>query len=86
MSGFAIYFIIWWLTLFMVLPLGVRSQAEAKNIVLGTDPGAPVKARLWMKLAINTLLSGVIFSVWLILTEIVGFSIGDIPSIYPQDR
>ncbi|MCB1491238.1 MAG: DUF1467 family protein, partial [Rhodobiaceae bacterium] len=27
-SGVAIYFLIWWLVLFAVLPFGVRTQAE----------------------------------------------------------
>ena len=27
----AIYFLIWWLTLFAVLPFGIRSQHEARN-------------------------------------------------------
>ena len=37
----AIYFLIWWLTLFAVLPWGVRSQTEAGEFAPGTDPGAP---------------------------------------------
>ncbi len=85
MSGFAIYFIIWWLTLFMVLPHGVRSQAEADDVVPGTDPGAPVSARLWTKLAVNTLLSGAIFGAWLLLTEVYGYHFSDIPSLFPED-
>lgn len=70
----------------MVLPLGVRSQAEAENIVPGTDPGAPVSAKLWIKLAINTLLAGIVFGGWLVLTEYFGFSFSDLPGIFPQDR
>ena len=27
-TGFAIYFVLWWVTLFVTLPFGVRSQHE----------------------------------------------------------
>ena len=38
----AIYFLIWWITLFAVLPWGVRNQEESGEVTPGTDPGAPV--------------------------------------------
>ena len=37
----AIYFLIWWLTLFAVLPWGVRNQEEAGDVVPGSDPARP---------------------------------------------
>lgn len=71
-SAFAVYFIIWWLTLFMVLPIGVRSQAESGEIEPGTDPGAPVKANLGWKLLANTVLSALVFGIWYYVTQIAG--------------
>ena len=41
LQGFAVYFIVWWLTLFAVLPIGLRTQAEDNEVVLGTVPSAP---------------------------------------------
>ena len=38
-GALALYFIIWWLTLFAILPLGVRSQHEAGEVADGTEPG-----------------------------------------------
>ena len=35
-SYFAVYFIVWWMTLFAVLPFGLKTQAEAEEIVPGT--------------------------------------------------
>ena len=32
----AIYFVVWWITLFAVLPWGVRSQAESRDITVDT--------------------------------------------------
>jgi predicted secreted protein len=37
----ALYFVIWWITLFAILPFGIRSQAETEDVTAGTDPGAP---------------------------------------------
>ena len=46
-SGLAIYFVIWWITLFMVLPFGVRRD---EKIEIGNDPGAPVKHQIILKM------------------------------------
>ena len=62
-SGFAIYFVLWWLTLFLVLPFGIRSQGEAGEHVPGSDPGAPVTSRIAWRLLWNTVLSAVIFAI-----------------------
>ncbi|MEZ5871955.1 MAG: DUF1467 family protein [Nitratireductor sp.] len=85
-TGFAVYFIIWWLSLFAVLPFGVQSQAESGERLQGTDPGAPVNPRLWRKLAINTLVAGVIFGAWYVATNVMGYGIDSLPSIFPHDR
>lgn len=61
LSWIAIYFVLWWLCLFLVLPLGARSQKDAGEIVAGTEPGAPAFVRFWPKLLITTLLALVAF-------------------------
>lgn len=85
-TAFAVYFIIWWLTLFIVLPIGVRSQAETGEVEPGTEPGAPVRSRLGWKLLANTILAGVIFGVWYWMTYRLGLGLDSLPSIFPQDR
>jgi predicted secreted protein len=62
-TAIAIYFILWWTVLFAVLPFGVRSQHESGSIEPGTDPGAPVLARVWMKLLWTTVVTSVIFAI-----------------------
>jgi predicted secreted protein len=59
----AIYFLIWWVTLFAVLPWGVRNQEESGEVALGTDPGAPAMHRMWRKLGWTTLIATVIFGI-----------------------
>ncbi len=58
----AIYFTIWWIVLFAILPWGVRSQQEDGDIVAGTDPGAPVAPRLLIKAAATTVLASIMFA------------------------
>jgi predicted secreted protein len=60
-SGLAIYFVIWWVTLFLTLPFGVRSQHEDGEAAPGTDPGAPVKALMPRKLIWTTIISLAIY-------------------------
>jgi len=60
--GIATYLVIWWVTLFAILPIGVRSQQEAGEVVEGSDPGAPVMPRLGRKALITTVVA---LLVWL---------------------
>jgi predicted secreted protein len=69
-SLIALYFIIWWLTLFAVLPFGVRSQQEAGETVTGSDPGAPAMMRIGRVALINSLVALVILVlVWVVYIE-----------------
>lgn len=71
-TGIAIYFLIWWVTLFAVLPFGVRPQHEGE-MVPGTDPGAPVVPRILWKLFWTTAASGVIFAIcyWVYVNRLI---------------
>jgi predicted secreted protein len=62
-TAVATFFLIWWVTLFAVLPWGVRSQHEGGEMVPGTDPGAPTSFRLGRKLLWTTLVAAVIYAV-----------------------
>jgi predicted secreted protein len=63
-TAFAIYFIIWWVVLFAVLPWGVRSQHEDGTIIPGSDPGAPAIPRLRRKLVWTTIVAAIVFALW----------------------
>ena len=85
-SAFAVYFIIWWVTLFAILPFGVRTQQEEGEVTLGTTESAPANARLLRTALITTAVSAVIFGVYLVMTDVYGLSIDSIPRIVPQFR
>ena len=59
----AIYFIVWWLVLFIVLPFGVRSQDDAGSVVPGTPGSAPMAPRLLRTVLITTVVSAVVFAI-----------------------
>ena len=63
MTSFSVYFIIWWVVLFIILPLGIRSHAEAGTIPIpGADPGAPVNPNIKRKFITTTWVSALIFA------------------------
>ena len=62
-TAIAIYFVLWWVVLFAVLPFGVRSQQESGSFAQGTDPGAPTVASLAKRLVWNTIVSAIVFGI-----------------------
>lgn len=61
-TALAIYFLIWWIALFAVLPWGVRSQGEDGEVQSGTEPGAPTIPRLRQKLVWTTIVTSIVFA------------------------
>jgi predicted secreted protein len=62
-TALAAFFLIWWVSLFAVLPWGVRSQHEGGEMAPGTDPGAPVSFRLGRTLLWTTAVATAIYGV-----------------------
>lgn len=82
-SAIAVYFIIWWLSLFVVLPFGVRSQHETGTVAEGTDPGAPAVPMIARKLVITTLLAAVFFGIFLLVIN-SGLTLDMLPGPKPH--
>lgn len=78
-SAVAIYFVVWWTTLFAVLPFGVRTQAEAGDVVPGAPASAPAKTSVPKIVLRNTIVATLVFAViyWLLVYS--GLSIMDFP-------
>jgi predicted secreted protein len=58
-----IYFICWWLVLFALLPIGVRTPGESDEKVPGSADSAPVTPYLLRKFLAATVISGMLFAV-----------------------
>ncbi|MFD1794330.1 DUF1467 family protein [Ochrobactrum teleogrylli] len=84
MSGIAIYFIIWWTSLFALLPVGLRTQAEENNVTLGTVASAPATPRIGRAFLRTTIVATLIFAVYYYVTQIIGFGLDDIPHFFPD--
>lgn len=62
-SAIVLYMVIWFLVLFVVLPLRMRSQAEAGEVVPGTPASAPEDAMIKRKMLVTTAVATVLFVV-----------------------
>jgi predicted secreted protein len=62
----------WWIVLFAILPLGVRSLHEEGDTPEGSDPGAPVAPMLLKKAALTTVVSAVLFGAFLVVIKLMG--------------
>ena len=64
-TGIVVYFLVWWVTLFAVLPLWVTPADPGDP---GYAAGAPARPRLLLKAWITTAVSAII---WLVIFALV---------------
>jgi predicted secreted protein len=71
-SGIVVYLIAWWVVLFMILPLGVRTPEQPEE---GHAPSAPERPRLKLKFLATTVIAAVVWVIVyaLVEAEIVSF-------------
>lgn len=67
-TGIVLYAIIWFMTLFVILPIRLQSQDEAGDRVEGTHGSAPANPQLRKRFIIT---SGVAFVLWAIIAAII---------------
>jgi predicted secreted protein len=56
-GAIVIFVMVWWMVFFAMLPIGVRGQAEMKEVAPGTEPGAPLDPNLKRKAIWTTLIA-----------------------------
>lgn len=83
LSSVAIYFILWWVVLFAVLPFGLKTQDEDGDVTLGTVASAPKGPHMLSAVIRTTLVSAVIFAAYYVAVAYYGFSFDNIPRIGP---
>ncbi len=77
-SAIVLYVVVWFLVMFITLPIGRRTQGDDNDIFPGTQAGAPsnfnLKRTIWI-------VSGVTLVIWTILVAVIlsgVFSIRDL--------
>lgn len=80
----AMYFVFWWLTLFAILPFGLKTQDDDGDVTPGTEASAPrgphmLRAMLW-----TTLITALVMAVFYGVTRGLGFTFNDIPNFLPR--
>ncbi|TWI35103.1 DUF1467 family protein [Paracoccus sulfuroxidans] len=72
-GGFVLYATLWFLVLFVVVPIGQKSQADAGHVVPGTPAGAPHDLRFMRKCIITTVITTILFGIiaWVIFADII---------------
>jgi predicted secreted protein len=79
-SGIAIFFVVWWIVLFAVLPWGYRTQGEEGAVVPGTEPSAPARFAMLRVALVTTVVAAVVFAgIYALLTS--GLTFDDIPYV-----
>jgi predicted secreted protein len=71
----AIYFVVWWVVLFAVLPWGVRTQEEEGDVVLGTTRSAPARPLMLRKVVATSIVAGVIVAGFWLAVEVYGVTV-----------
>lgn len=82
-TGIAIYFVIWWTVLFAVLPIGMRSQVDDDDVILGTAHSAPTHFNFPRKAFWTTVVSLLVFAAFYLVTEIWGIGPDSLPHFIP---
>jgi predicted secreted protein len=83
----AIYFIIWWIVLFAMLPIGVRTSEEAgEKASPGTAESAPHLPNLLPKMVATTVLSTIIFAALYAIIVHHVITLDDIPFFPRYER
>ncbi|ASP33006.1 MULTISPECIES: DUF1467 family protein [Stappiaceae] len=79
----AVFFLIWWIVLFAILPFGLRrTQEEAGEVLPGSEPSAPERPQFLKVIVITTIVASVIFTAYVSLRN-SGFGLDDIPFLNP---
>lgn len=80
----AIFFIIWWVLLFAVLPFSLRTQEEDGEVTLGTVKSAPRGPHVLRAMLRTTVITLLLFGIWYVVVEYYGFGFDDIPLVVPE--
>ena len=82
-SAIVLYAVIWFLTLFFVLPMRLVTQGDAGEVVPGTPEGAPAGEVMARKLRLTTIAATL---VWAVATAVILSGVIEIRDIDVMNR
>ncbi|MEJ6784464.1 DUF1467 family protein [Aminobacter sp. Piv2-1] len=85
-SIIAMYFVFWWLTLFAILPFGLKTQDEDNDVTLGTVSSAPRGPHMLRAILWTTVVTAVLMGGFFGITRGLGYSFDDFPNFLPELR
>ena len=62
-SAIVLFAVIWFLVLFVLLPLRMETQGDRGEVVKGTQPGAPANLDMSRKLRLATIIAAVLWAI-----------------------
>ncbi len=81
-GGIVLYAVFWFMSLFMILPLFIRNQEEAGEVVPGTSAGAPDEPLMKKKLIWTTIAATIIWVIAFVVIESQVITVADIASVF----
>ncbi|SEO04282.1 Predicted secreted protein [Palleronia salina] len=70
-SAIVLFAVIWFMVLFILLPVGLRTQGDEGEIVPGTHAGSPARTDMWRKARTVTWVSAIL---WALIAGFILFS------------
>lgn len=84
LTAAAIYFILWWVVLFAVLPFSLRTQDEADDVTIGTVKSAPRGPHVLRAAVRTTIVATTLFATAYGMIVWFDLSFDDLPQIVPD--
>ena len=85
-SIIAIYFVVWWIVLFAVLPFGVRTQQDAGEVTLGTAASAPMRPRLLRTAIATTIVAAIVVGAMWVAMNVYGVSLETFANLFDAHK
>ena len=83
----SMYLVIWWIVLFAMLPIGVRtSEEEGEKVVPGAVESAPHVPNLLPKMVATTVVSSIVFAALYVIIVHHVMTLDDIPFFPRYER
>ena len=78
-SALVLFAVIWFMTLFVVLPIGLRTQGDEDEVVPGTHAGSPANLNLRRKFKQTTIVA---LAIWVVSSAVI---LSGVWSVYDID-